>query len=319
MQNILEVNKLEKVFTHRRWPWSTPQITRAVNGISFQMHSREILGLLGPNGAGKTTTIQMLLDLLTPTKGTIKYFGQDLAQHKNVRQHIAYASGYMKLPSSLTVMQALTMYGRLYGMSTQQINIKSRELIQSLNIGHLCNQKTSTLSAGQTTVVLVARALLVQPKILLLDEPTAALDPENAVTVRSIITEQNKQHGVSVLFTSHNMPEVADLCDRILVLKSGNIVADNTPEKLAATVRNTRVQLVLTCKQEVWQNFARQENIIYKYEGHHTEIVTDEHEIADLLAKLAHVGINYSQIAIEKPTLEDYFLLMARGQEQKHA
>ena len=162
------------------------------------------------------------------------------------------------------------------------------------------------------TLVLVARTFLVEPKIVLLDEPTAALDPENAVVVRNFIAQQNKQHGTSILFTSHNMAEVADLCNRILVLKEGVIVADNTPEKLAATVSAARVQLVLTSAPDVWHAFAQQENIAYKHEGHHVEIVIDEHEIANLLIKLARAGIVYRQISIEKPTLEDYFLMMAR-------
>lgn len=316
MSHPLVVRGLSKIFSQRsRWLLRPVRVTRAVNDISFFMREGEFLGFLGPNGAGKTTTIQMLLDLLTPTSGEIIYFDQNLATNKNVRQYIAYASGYMRLPSSLTVRQALAMYGMLYGMSRAHIKQKSDELIHTLRLERLCDQKTSTLSAGQTTIVLVARAFLVEPKIVLLDEPTAALDPENADIVRKFIAQKNKQSGVGILFTSHNMAEVADLCDRILVIKEGVIVADNTPEKLAATVRSSRVQLMLTSAPELWHTFVQQEKLQYKHDGHYVEIVVDEHAIAHLLMRLARAGIEYSQIAVEKPTLEDYFLLMARKGE----
>lgn len=309
----LSVHELTKDFyVSSRWLFGKKTVFHAVKGISFELREGEILGFLGPNGAGKTTTIQMLLDLLTPTSGTITYFGQNLAQHKDVRQHIAYASGYMKLPSSLTVRQSLVMQGMLYGMSSSRINEKIDELVRVLRLEQLCNQKVSTLSAGQTTIVLVARAFLVEPRIILFDEPTAALDPENAAVVRDFIMHQNKEHGVSILFTSHNMAEVADLCDRILVIKDGNIVANSTPEQLAATVNIAHVQLVLASDFDRWHAFATQERLTYAREEHHIEIEIEERNIADLLMRIAHAGISYSQIAIEKPTLEDYFLLMAR-------
>ena len=244
--NPLIVQGLTKKFESGKiLGWWKKQVFVAVDDVSFTLKQGEILGFLGPNGAGKTTTIQMLLNLLVPTSGSINYFGKDLYKNRSVMQHISYASGYMKLPSSLTVRQVLLMYGMLYNIKSSILKNKIELFLDLFNLRHLQNCNVTTLSAGQTTAVLLARAFLVDPKIVLLDEPTATLDPESARKIREFISNQNKQNGVSILFTSHNMPEVAGLCDRILVLKDGKIIADNTPEYLAATVSMANVQLMI--------------------------------------------------------------------------
>lgn len=305
----LIVSHLSKVFHSSTLAWwkREPSFT-AVNNISFELKQGEILGFLGANGAGKTTTIQMLLNLLTPTSGTITYFGKNLHRHRSVMQDIAYASGYMKLPSSLTVRQSFMMQGRLYNIPSNDLYKRIDTFLKLYQIEHLANKNVSTLSAGQTTAVLLAQTCLVYPKIVLLDEPTATLDPQSANRIRDIIIDQNKKYGVSILFTSHNMAEVSDMCDRILVLQNGSIIADDTPESLTTTISVSRIQLMVGDGLKRTIAYAQENNIEFKVEGRHIELKIAEQNIATFLSELARQGIVYTQITIEKPTLEDYFL-----------
>ena len=308
-QHPLIVQNLTKRFErHGFLGLKLKNVFTAVDDISFSLKQGEILGFLGPNGAGKTTTIQMLLNLLTPTSGFISYFGKNLLQNKTAIQHISYVSGYMKLPSSLTVRQILLMQGLLYDMKMSDLKAKIETYLNMFNLQDLEHRNVTTLSSGQTTSVLLARAFLVDPKIVLLDEPTAALDPETACRVRDFINEQNKSRGISILFTSHNMPEVAELCDRILVLKNGTIIADNTPEYLASTVAMAHVQLMIGDGMKRTIAYAQEARLEYKVEKRHIEIKVDEHKVSELLSDLARKDIFYTQISIEKPTLEDYFI-----------
>lgn len=314
LQVPLRVEGLTKQFNPSFWArWRhKKQPFIAVNNISFTLNKGEILGFLGPNGAGKTTTIQMLLDVLTPTSGHISYMGTNIAHDRSVLQHISFASGYTRLPSALTVRQCLLTHGMLYDLSLKTLRAKIPAVLEEFGITHLADQNASTLSAGQTTCALLARAFLVEPHIVLLDEPTAALDPENAHRVRTFIKKQNAERGVSILFTSHNMVEVAELCDRILVLKQGAIIADNTPEHLASSVSQTKIQLVSVDHLPQLITYAQTHNLAHTAQEKHIDIVVDEHRISELLAELASAGIRYSQISIDKPTLEDYFLTVAR-------
>jgi ABC-2 type transport system ATP-binding protein len=310
----LSVRGLTKIFEPGLWArWRRKkQPFIAVNNISFELKVGEILGFLGPNGAGKTTTIQMLLDVLTPTAGTIEYLGKNVAKSRDVLQQVSFASGYTRLPSSLTVRQCLLVHGMLYNKSLAELRIKITKILEEFGIAHLADRSASTLSAGQTTCVLLARAFLIEPQVVLLDEPTAALDPENAHVVRDFIKKQNREHNISLLFTSHNMNEVAELCDRILILKEGIIIADNTPEYLASSISRACVRLVSVDHLEQLVNFARTKNLEYVVQEKHVDIMVDEHQIAELLESLASNKLRYSQISIDKPTLEDYFLTIAR-------
>lgn len=320
MENLplpLRVERLTKTFEPTLWAsWRYKKKPfTAVNDISFSLKSGEILGFLGPNGAGKTTTIQMLLDVLTPTSGSISYLGKNLATDHDVLQRVSFASGYTRLPSSLNVRQCLIAHGMLYNMSLKTLRAKIPLILEEFGISHLASQNASTLSAGQTTCVLLARAFLVEPKVVLLDEPTAALDPENAHRVRAFIKKQNQEHGVSILFTSHNMDEVAELCDRILILKQGVIIADDSPEMLASSISQAHVQLVSLDHLPQLIAFVRDSNLSFDAQEKHIDIVIDEHKISQLLESLAQKNIHYSQISIEKPSLEDYFLSIARKEK----
>lgn len=311
---VLRVDRLEKVFTTRSW--LTRKIKKefiAVNKISFEIKKGEILGLLGPNGAGKTTTIQMLLGTLTPSAGSILYFGKDFASHRSeILQHVGFASAYSKLPGKLTVYENLDVFGRLYGLSHGERQQRIARLLEIFNIANLRDKLTRNLSAGQTTRAILAKAFLPNPEIILLDEPTASLDPDIAHDIRQFILQQQRERNISIVFTSHNMAEVAEVCDRIIVMKNGTIIASDTPARLAASISVTHVELMISEGLEAALMYLTTQQMIHAQEKNSIIIEIDEHKVSELLASLANVGVHYTQISINKPTLEDYFIRLAK-------
>lgn len=314
---VLHVNSLRKQFINKSW-FGTPSFFNAVNDISFTIRQGEIVGLLGPNGAGKTTTIQMLLGTLTPSSGTITYFGKDFATHRSeILNQVTFASAYVKLPSKLTIYENLEIFARLYSVPSQERAARIEKFLKMFDLWHIRSKFTGELSAGQMTRVMLAKAFIPHPKIVLLDEPTASLDPDIAQEVRSFVVEQKKQEGLAVLFTSHNMDEVTQVCDRVLVLQQGTIIADNSPAQLASSVSNTRIHLTIMEGMENALEYARHNNLPHTVGQREMIIEIDEHNIANLLAGLAHKGITYSQISIDKPNLEDYFMNIASAHRKK--
>src|SRR3990167_11544942 len=191
--SILKVTNITKQFKTKAWPWQRAKTHMAVNQISFALQPGEILGFLGPNGAGKTTTIQMLLGTLQPSSGTISYFGQNFAQHRIAAlRRIGYVSGYDRLPARLTVSENLDIVGRIYNLSAAQRAQQIAKLLQVFRIEDLRDRPTGTLSAGQATRVMLAKAFIANPEIVLLDEPTASLDPDVAQQVRQFILQQRQ-------------------------------------------------------------------------------------------------------------------------------
>ncbi|TET06715.1 ABC transporter ATP-binding protein [Candidatus Dependentiae bacterium] len=316
MQNdhpVLRIEKLEKIFKTRRWFSTKTTSFTAVKKISFSLHKGEILGLLGPNGAGKTTTMQMLLGTLTPTSGKIYYFDKDFSKYRSsILEHVSFASAYTKLLGALTVYENLSIYARLYGFSPAEYRSKIDELLAFFGILKLRDKPARTLSSGQMTRVMLVKAFMTNPEIVLLDEPTAALDPEIARTVRQFILQQQNKRNIAILFTSHNMDEVGEVCDRILVLKEGTIIADDTPENLAASISIARVELIISEEFDAAINYIKRQALVYAEEKNSLIISVEEHKIAQLLAGLASAGVIYSQISINKPTLEDYFIQVAQ-------
>lgn len=315
MQNlVLQVQDLSKVFHTKSWFKKESKIFTAVNHISFGLKQGEILGFLGPNGAGKTTTIQMLLSTMTPTSGKILYFGKDFSTNRSdILQHVSFASAYAKLPGRLTVYENLDLYASIYGLSLAKRQENIKKFLMFFDMWNLKDREAGGLSAGQTTRIMLAKAFMIEPKIVLLDEPTASLDPDIAMVVREFVIEQRKEYGVSILFTSHNMSEVTEVCDRVLMLKNGNIIADNTPEQLAASISSCRVSLFVPDSLDKATEFLGQRELIYKIEEKSIVIEVDEHKISDLLIDLARNNITYAQISIEKPSLEDYFLHIVKS------
>lgn len=311
MKNALTVHQLEKVYPSTQ-KGGVPFV--AVNKISFELHQGEILGLLGPNGAGKSTTISMLLGVLTPTSGTIKYGNRDFATDRSqILKSVTFASTYIEMPWRLSVMENLTVYGLLYGLSLAEFRIRAKKFLSFFGVWEQRDKTMKQLSAGQVTRIMLAKAFIPHPEIVLLDEPTASLDPDIAHEVREFVLQQQKEYGTSILYTSHNMDEVSEVCDRVVFLRQGNIVAVDTPAKLAASVSVARMRLQVKDGLKRTERFAREKGLIARIEGREIEIELDEHQIASFLQQLASEHIEYVQITIAKPTLEDYFLTQARA------
>lgn len=208
--------------------------TVAVDGISFDVNRNEIVGLLGPNGAGKTTTINMILGVLEPTSGTILVEDMDLAtQRSAVLQRTNFAAVYAPLPGNLTVVQNLRFFGLIYGV--EDLTARIEKLLGQYDLLAFRDVKCGVLSSGEQTRVSLAKAMLNRPGLLLLDEPTASLDPAIAREIRVKIREYAAAGEVGVLWTSHNMYEVEDVCDRVLFLSHGRILLQGDPRSLPAT------------------------------------------------------------------------------------
>lgn len=299
--NILAVNNLSKKFKDKV----------AVNDISFSLQEGEILGLLGPNGAGKTTTLQMLLGVLTPTTGLIKYFGKDLGENRTeILEEVNFSSTYTKLPWRLSVKENLTFISYLYQIKNRQSRIK--EIVKIFKIEQLINMPMTDLSAGQLTRVNLAKAFINYPKILLLDEPTASLDPDVATYIRDFLLEERKKFNVSIIITSHNMAEVEEVCDRVIFINNGKIIANDTPVGLAKTIEISHVELLVKDGLKRTEEFCQKQSYAYKIDGRYIVVDVKEREIAQFLRDLMNKGVYYDEISINKPTLEDYFLQMTR-------
>ena len=203
----------------------------AVDGVSFRVAPGQTLGLLGGNGAGKTTTIAMLLGLLIPSAGTIRIMGRDMARDRFAAlARMNFSSPYIALPSRLTVAENLRVYGHLYGVRGLEARI--RELAGQLDLTGLLSRPSGALSAGQKTRVALAKSLINRPDLLLLDEPTASLDPDTGDMVRTWLERYRAESGCTILLASHNMPEVERLCGEVLMLKQGRIVDRGAPAEL---------------------------------------------------------------------------------------
>jgi ABC-2 type transport system ATP-binding protein len=206
---------------------------RAVDGIDFIVPRGRVVALLGGNGAGKTTTITMLLGLLLPTSGEIRVLGEDMARHRyRVLPRMNFSSPYVDLPHRLSVGENLRVYAGLY--SVRHARDRIAELARDLDLADLLKRKVGSLSAGQKTRVALAKALINTPDLLLLDEPTASLDPDTGDFVRSYLARYQQQHRATILLASHNMGEVERLCDDVLMMKGGKIVDTGSPQALIA-------------------------------------------------------------------------------------
>jgi len=219
--------------------------TRAVDDISFSIPRGSITGLLGGNGAGKTTTIAMIMGLVLPTSGRVAVLGHPMpAEAAFVLGRMNFESPYVDMPMRLTVRQNLTIFGRLYAV--EDLRARIAQLAHDLDLGDFIDRPNGKLSAGQKTRVALAKALINQPELLLLDEPTASLDPDTADWVREHIETYRKRHEATILLASHNMFEVERLCDRVIILKRGRIEEDDSPARIMARYsRDTLEQVFL--------------------------------------------------------------------------
>lgn len=294
---VLEVKNLTKQFN----------TFTAVDNLSLTIHEGEVLGLLGPNGAGKTTTIQALLGVMEVTSGTITYFGKPFPEEReDVLKKINFASTYISMPWLFTIEEILDIYARLYEIPDKKKRIN--KLLNEFEIDYLRRKQFHMLSAGEKTRLFLTKAFLNYPKLILLDEPTASLDPDIAVKIREFLNREKAEYNVSMLFTSHNMSEVEEMCDSVMIMKSGKIIDHDTPENLAKKMPNTHVELLIAKNHKKAAEFFTAKNANFEIDRHYFRVYIDEKDIAALLQGLTQEKITYEEININKPTLEDYFL-----------
>lgn len=220
---VLRVEHLRRVFGK----------TEAVADLSFEVAPGEVVGLLGANGAGKTTAISIIMGLMLPTAGSVQLFGMDPFRHRiAVLKRTNYASAYADLPGNLYVWQNLKVFAGIYRVKHPDQRI--RELLDMLEISHLRDRVTGHLSAGESTRLHLCKALLNDPELLLLDEPTASLDPDIADKVRQLLRRIQKERNIAILYTSHNMRDIEEVCDRVLFMNQGKVVAEGSPAEVIA-------------------------------------------------------------------------------------
>ena len=218
---ILQADKLVKTFG----------TFTALDGLSFTVGEGEALGLLGVNGAGKTTAMNLILGLTTPSSGSVHIFGKEFWKNRiEILRQVNFTSAYTALPSNLLVWQNLLVFAKLYKVPRPKQRVE--ELLDLLDIAHLRKSVTGRLSAGESTRVNLAKALLNRPRLLLLDEPTASLDPDIADRVRKLLRQLQRDHGLSILYTSHNMRDIHEVCDRLIFLHAGKVLAEGTPGEI---------------------------------------------------------------------------------------
>ena len=205
----------------------------AVDGVSLHVDQGHVVGLLGPNGAGKTTTLHMLLGLVTPDEGEVRLFGRDLAAYRSEALRLVnFVASYVQLPSRLTVEENLTVFAHLYGVPRARQRVG--EVVELFGLAPLRRRPFRDLSSGQQTMVQLAKAMLNDPRLLVLDEPTASLDPDAGDRVRELLLRLGRESGRAMLITSHNMREIERMCDVIYFMAAGRIVAAGTAEELAS-------------------------------------------------------------------------------------
>lgn len=301
MSNVLEVHNLVKDFGS----------FRAVDDVSFSVPQGSIVGFLGPNGAGKTTTIQMLLDLLIPTSGKIFYFGKDLkTHHEEILEKINFSSTYVSMPWRISVREGLSYTSYFYNIKDRRKRVEN--ILKAFRLTKLQNKEVAQLSEGQRTRLILAKGFINEPQVLLLDEPTASMDPETAQYIRTFIKDYQQNHDLSILFTSHNMSEIEDVCDDVIFINQGKIIAHDTPSGLAKRIKISHVSLQIKDGLKRVTSMCEKSAIPFKLEGRFIVIDIEEKRIPDFLKQLLENGIEYNEISIDKPNLQDFFLSMTK-------
>lgn len=303
-KNVLVVENLTKKFGK----------FTAVDDISFLVSEGEIMGLLGPNGAGKTTTIQMLLGVLTPTEGEIIYFGKNLHNYREeILEKVNFSSTYTNLPLRLTVTENLTFISYLYDIKNRKKRVD--EIIEIFKLQDFRNKIFAKLSTGQKTRVNLAKAFINHPNVLLLDEPTASMDPDIANYLRQLILQLKKDYNLAIIWTSHNMPEVEEMCDRVVFINKGKVIANDKPEKLIKSIEVCHVDLLIKDGMKRIREFCKEKDLSFRVEGRYIVIDVKDDKLAEFLRELGEKGIVYDEISINKPTLEDYFLQISNKKQ----
>ena len=286
---------------------------RAVDSISFEIKKGQVLGLLGPNGAGKTTTIQMLIGITNPTGGKISYFGLDFRHHKQQSlQRINFTSAYNTLLGRITVMENLLTFSGLYGISDRMNKIA--RLLEQFEISHLAGHRYVDLSAGEKTRVNLAKSLLNDPELILMDEPTASLDPDIADKTLNWIKELQANRNISILFTSHNMAEVERICDEVIFLDKGRIVSKGSPSDHTGKLSEVEITLSYEGSSQRLAKILQAHEFSFDLQPTNQVIVrTKKDQTADIISLITQSGFSITDTEVKKPDLEKVFLDIARS------
>lgn len=284
----------------------------AVDDISFEVAKGQVVGLLGPNGAGKSTTIHMLLGLTLPTRGQIIYFGHSFTDtRQNTLQRINYSSAFNTLQGRISSLENLLVFARLY--QVKDAGKKIIELAEYFEAVDLLKQRFWDLSAGQKTRINLIKSMLNDPEIILMDEPTASLDPDIADKTLSLIEEMIRLRNLTVLFTSHNMNEVTRICDDVIFLDHGTIVAHDTPVGLTKQIPEAQLRLTFDNERKMVEDYLKAQNLKFTFENDSSVIIeTHEERIPKIIFGISKAGVYMTDIGVKKPDLEDVFLQIAR-------
>lgn len=302
---ILEVKNLVKYYGN----------FTAVKGISFAVPKGKVVGLLGPNGAGKTTTIQCLLGITLLDSGTVSYFGKDFAKNRQYcLQKINFASSFNTLLGRISVWENLLVFANLYAIKNQKKKIL--ELTDYFEVTELLPLNFWDLSTGQKTRVNLVKSLLNDPELILMDEPTASLDPDIADKTLTLIEQLKKSRDLSILYTSHDMEEVTRICDEVIFLDHGTIVAHDTPLGLTKRMPNAQLKLTIEGDGNVAEKFLKEFKQKFIFANPHVVTIdTEEKFIPKLIFGLSKNNIYITGIEVKKPTLEDAFLQITRSKK----
>ena len=306
--NYIEVRNLVKTF------WERKKKVVAVNDISFNVKKGEIFGLLGPNGAGKSTTINILTGLLEKDSGDVKILGY--APESNweyVKNNSNVATAYFPLSDILTVRQNLKVYAKLYGVKNHEKRID--ELLRIFEIENKSGRKFITLSSGEKTRVVLCKGLINSPKVLFLDECTVGLDPDIADKTRRIIKDYQRENSCTILFTSHYMYEIEELCDRIAFMSGGKIINIDTSSNLKKLIKEHTVEIAIKQDVKSLKKFLETEGmevIITDQNSIVFEVTTENDRIYKIMNKIFKKGFMLTHLNIKTPTLDDIFIKIAR-------
>lgn len=287
---------------------------KAVDGITFNVPKGKVIGLLGPNGAGKTTTIHVLLGITLLNGGFIKYFGKDFVKNRQLcLQRINFASAFNTLQGRISVFENLLVFAYLYELKNPKKKIL--DLAEYFEITDLLSNLYFNLSAGQKTRVNIIKSLLNDPELILMDEPTASLDPDIADKTLSFIEQLRESKELSILFTSHDMNEVTRICDEVIFLDHGKIVAQDTPLGLTKRIPTAKLKIVFDGEKGEIEKYLKENEQQFEFLKNNVVLVnTKEKLIPKTIFGLSNIGVWITDIEVKKPTLEDVFLQIARGE-----
>lgn len=286
----------------------------AVDGISFKVKKGEMFGLLGPNGAGKSTTINILTGLLEKDSGTVKILGFEPEKNwEFVKNNSNVATAYSWLSDVLTIKQNLRVYAKLYGIKNHEQKIN--ELLELFELKNVADRKIIRLSSGENTRAVLCKGLINNPKVLFLDECTVGLDPDIADKTRDIIKNYQKENDATILFTSHYMYEVEELCDRIAFMSNGKIISIDTSSNLKKLIKKHTVEIAVKKDIKPLMEFLKTEGVEIIFAKDNSvlfEVTTEHDKMYKVISKIFHKGFMLSNLHVKGPTLDDVFIKIAR-------